>query len=126
MRRYIGRALMMGLTIIAFTAIAQAASGQVVLWGWNETLVSLLIGAGAPGLTSLIAKVKWSSGTKRAVLAAVVLVLTVVVGFVNKDINREMFNPNDIIATFALIFASATATYQFFASKFKLLTIATS
>lgn len=95
-------------------ALAQGTTEPQLLWGWNPTIVSAVMGVVTSILSSILMHVHWSTRVKQWFVFGLSVIVTIAVGIFSKNITLSGINASNVGEIAATIFTMTHVTYLAF------------
>jgi hypothetical protein len=102
------------LLALCSVALAQTATDPQLLWGWNPTIVSAVMGVITSILSSILMHVHWETRVKQWFVFGLSVVVTVGVGIFSKNISLSGINAGNVGEIAATVFTMTHLTYLAF------------
>ncbi len=100
--------------MVACVALAQTTTDPPLLWGWNPTIVSALMGVITSVLSSVLMHLHWPIRVKQWFVFGIAMVVTVGVGIYSKNITLSGINATNVGEIAGTIFLFTHGTYLVF------------
>lgn len=97
-------------------ALAQGTTEPQLLWGWNPTIVSAVMGVVTSVLSSILMHVHWPTRVKQWFVFGLSMVVTVGVGIYSKNISLSGINATNLGEIAATVFTMTHLTYLAFSA----------
>lgn len=117
MKKYFSIVCMFVLVmVLCVAALAQTSTEPQLLWGWNPTIVSAVMGVVTSILSSILMHVHWPTRVKQWFVFGLSMVVTVGVGIYSKNISLSGINATNVGEIAATVFTMTHLTYLAFSA----------